>query len=66
MAKVTVYPHHRWDITHDMMVPGNTFCRLEYFEDHKGRQPLLGQGVEVDESLLDGDGCVPVSKLPKA
>ena len=65
MAKVTVFPHHRWDITRDTMIPGNTLCRRAYFDLHKERQPLLDQGVEVDESLLDGDGCIPVSKLPE-
>jgi hypothetical protein len=64
MAKVTVYPRKRWDITRDAYVPGNTLCTREYFDHNPQQQPLLEHGVEVESSQLDGDGCIPVSKLP--
>lgn len=65
MARVTVYPRYRWDITEATDVLGNTYCTREYFERHKDQNALWDKGVEVDSSQLDGNGCIPVDKLPK-
>ncbi len=64
MTKVTVYPRKRWDPTTNTYIPGNTLCTDDYFARHKDQIPLRDQGVQVDSSQLDGDHCIPVSKLP--
>lgn len=64
MAKVMVYPSSRW---HDeKYVPSPEWCTRDYFDlpIHKSRVPDFTNGIEVDSSLLDGNSCMPVSKLP--
>lgn len=65
MSKVAVYPSKRWDSTRGDYVASPELCRREYFglPMHSQRIPDLTRPVEVEEALLDRDGCVLRSKL---
>jgi hypothetical protein len=66
MAKVAVYPSTRWDISNDKPVASPKLCTRAYYEHplHRQQTPDYSRPSEVEESLLDGDGCILQSKLP--
>jgi hypothetical protein len=66
MAKVKVYPSKRWDTTQGKDIPSSKLCTREYYSlpMHREQQPDYSRPREVEESLLDGDGCILISKIP--
>src|SRR5580704_13647808 len=65
MTKGTVYPSSRWDITRHKDMRSPKLCTRAYYDlpTHSQQTPDYTRPIEVEETLLDGDGCVLRSKL---
>lgn len=54
MARVTVYPFKRYDVSSDQSPP-TRYGTLDAIRKMHGAKPIIGKGVEIDEAQLDPD-----------